>query len=153
MIKKNITTAFFIFFSLVLNAQTTNSNYDSTLAHKLNADDYGMKKYVFVLLKTGSNTSAAKSFSDSCFASHLKNIDALAKEKKLVVAGPFFKNDKSWRGLFILNAESTDEAKKILETDPAIKNELLRAELFMWYGSAALPEYLDASDKIWKKQP
>jgi len=40
----------------------------------------------------------------------------------------------------------------LLETDPAIKEGLLEADLYSWYGSAALPLYLDASDKIWKQQ-
>ncbi len=31
------------------NAQTPNPNYDSILAKKLNADDYGMKSYVLVI--------------------------------------------------------------------------------------------------------
>ncbi len=26
-------------------------------------------------------------------------------------------------------------------------------ELYNWYGSAALPEYLEASDRIWKINP
>jgi len=29
----------------------------------------------------------------------------------------------------------------------------LDMELFSWYGSAALPEYLPFSDKIWKAKP
>ena len=36
-------------------SQTINPKYDSALAAKLGADDYGMKTYVFVMLKTGSN--------------------------------------------------------------------------------------------------
>jgi hypothetical protein len=46
-----------------------------------------------------------------------------------------------------------DEAKELMQTDPAIKADLLDVELYDWYGSAALPEYLDASDKIWKEKP
>ena len=49
--------------------------------------------------------------------------------------------------------EIIDEAKKILQTDPAIKNGLLGYEIFSWYGSAALSEYLPFSDKIWKLKP
>ena len=33
--------------------RSTNKEYDSVLAKKLNADPYGMKKYYLVLLKTG----------------------------------------------------------------------------------------------------
>jgi len=34
-------------------AQTNNPNYDKALADSLGADDYGMKSYVFVILKSG----------------------------------------------------------------------------------------------------
>jgi uncharacterized protein YciI len=71
-------------------------------------------------------------------------------EKKLIVAGPMVKNEKSYRGIFILDVATTEEAKLLLETDPAIKAKFLEPEFYEWYGSAALPEYLEASDKVWK---
>lgn len=60
-------------------AQSTSTAYDSTLARKLNADEYGMKKYVMVFLKTGSATDVPKSKSDSAFAGHMQNINRLAE--------------------------------------------------------------------------
>ena len=42
---------------------------------------------------------------------------------------------------------------ELLETDPAIKADLLKAEPYPWYGSAALGQYLPDSDKIWKIDP
>ncbi|RZL31566.1 MAG: hypothetical protein EOP00_34970, partial [Pedobacter sp.] len=69
---------------------------------------------------------------------------------KLIVAGPLGKNDKNYRGIFILNVKTIDEAKLILATDPAIKANLLDADLFEWYGSAALAAYLGASKKVGK---
>ena len=50
----------------------------------------------------------------------------------------------------VLDVKTIEEANALLETDPAIKEKLLAAELYQWYGSAALPAYLEASDKIWK---
>jgi uncharacterized protein YciI len=132
-------------------AQKTNPNYDSDLATKLGADDYGMKKYIFVILKTGSNESKDKILKDSCFAGHFNNINRLVEERKLIVAGPIFKNEKSYRGIFILDVSTLEEANIILETDPAIKAKFLEPEVYEWYGSAALPEYLEASDKVWKE--
>lgn len=131
-------------------SQKTNPNYDAELATKLGADDYGMKKFVFVILKTGSNESTDKVLKDSCFTGHMNNINRLVKEKKLIVAGPMVKNDKSYRGIFILDVSTKDEANLLLETDPAIKAKFLEPELYIWYGSAALSEYLEASDKVWK---
>ena len=131
-------------------AQKTNPNYDAELATKLGADDYGMKKFVFVILKTGTNESTEKALRDSCFTGHMNNINRLVKDKKLIVAGPMVKNEKSYRGIFILDVPTMEEANTILETDPAIKEKFLEPELYVWYGSAALSEYLEASDKVWK---
>ncbi|MBK9290043.1 MAG: hypothetical protein IPM52_00170 [Bacteroidetes bacterium] len=133
---------------------TTNPNYDKELADKLGGDDYGMKSYFFVILKTGTNTTTDKEFISKSFRGHLDNINRLVEEGKLIVAGPLGKNENNYRGIFILNnIKSTEEAVKLLQTDPAIKNGLLDYEIFTWYGSAALPEYLPFSDKIWKSKP
>ncbi|EEI93244.1 hypothetical protein HMPREF0765_1156 [Sphingobacterium spiritivorum ATCC 33300] len=133
---------------------TSNSNYDALLAEKLGGDAYGMKKYILVILKTGANTTTDKTFINESFRGHLQNINRLVEQGKLIVAGPLGKNTNNYRGIFILNNINTlDEAKEILQTDPAVKAGLLDIELFNWYGSAALPEYLPASDKIWKQKP
>jgi uncharacterized protein YciI len=134
-------------------AQDVNPNYDAELAKKLNADDYGMKQYVFVILKTGTNTTTDKEFTSECFKSHMANINKLVKAKKLIVAGPMFKNDDNIRGIFILDVKTFEEANLLLENDKAIKEKILKAELYNWYGSAALSEYLESSDKIWKINP
>lgn len=147
------TILFLLFVFTISNSswgQTQNPQLDSALAKKLGGDEYGMKNYVLVILKTGPNTTKDKTFIDSCFLGHLNNIKRLAALNQLVVSGPFGKNDKSFRGLFILNVKTTEEANLLLATDPAIKAELLKPELYPWYGSAALPEYLPAHDKIWK---
>ena len=140
----------FLFISISAMGQITNPNLDSILAKSLGADDYGMKKYVLGILKTGSNTIADKATTDSLFAGHLRNINRLADLKKLIVAGPLGKNENDFRGIFILDVTSLEEAKKLLETDPAIKSKLLEFLLYNWYGSAALPEYLKIDDKIRK---
>jgi hypothetical protein len=131
-------------------AQTGNTNYDPELAKKLGADERGMKYYVLVMLKTGSNTTTEKAYTDSCFAGHMSNMNRLVKEGKLIVAGPLGKNERSYRGIFILDVPF-DEVAGVLQTDPAIHARLLDYELFRWYGSAALPVYLDAAEKIQAK--
>lgn len=129
--------------AITLHAQNNNPKYDSTLAKQLGADENGMKKYVLVMLKTGPNNTTDKDFIAQQFSGHMENIDRLVKEKKLVVAGPLGKNDKTYRGIFILdNVAGIEEAREILQTDPAIKSGLLEPELYNWYGSAALPVYL-----------
>lgn len=143
------TLLFLIGFLVAVSVSAQNNpKYDKALATSLGGDDYGMKAYVLAILKTGSNTTADKETVGQLFRGHMDNIGKLAKEGKLVVAGPLGKNDKNYRGIFILNVKTIAEATALLETDPAVKAKLLDAELFEWYGSAALPEYLKSHEKI-----
>jgi uncharacterized protein YciI len=133
------------------NAQSSNPNYDKHLADSLGSDEYGMKRYMLVILKTGSATINDKSITDSLFRGHMQNINRLAESGKLIVAGPLQKNEKTYRGIFILNVKTIEEANGLLETDPAIKAKVLDSEVYGWYGSAALPMYLDFHKKVEKK--
>lgn len=126
--------------------------YDSTLAKSLGADDYGMKSYILVILKTGTYNTTDKAILDSLFRGHMDNINRLAETGQLIVAGPLGKNDRQYRGIFILNTTSIEEAAKWLENDTAIHAKLLDVECFPWYGSAALPAYLPVHAKIEKQQ-
>jgi uncharacterized protein YciI len=131
-----------------------NPKYDKTLVDKLGGDDYGMKSYYLIILKTGPNTTADKELINASFRGHMNNINRLVEEGKLIIAGPLGKNENKYRGIFILNnLKSLEDAKELLKTDLAIKNGLLDYEIYTWFGSAALPEYLPFSEKIWKLKP
>lgn len=144
---------FFATFFLItasVQGQEINPLYDSTLAKNLGADKYGMKSYVLVILKTGKNNIEDKSIRDSLFAGHFENINRLVDLGKLIVAGPLSKNDKEYRGIFILDVKTFEEANVLLQNDPTIKENVFDVELFKWYGSAALPEYIKTHKKIEK---
>lgn len=150
--KKIILSAVFLCITAIGISQETESKYDENLAKSLNADERGMKKYVFCLLKTGANTTASKEETQKLFEGHMSNINKLAKEGKLVVAGPFMKNDRNYRGIYVFNVETIEEAKTLVATDPAIQAKLLEAELTPWYATAALQETLKIHEKISKKK-
>ncbi len=141
-----------ISFCLFAASQTENPKYNKMLADSLGGDDYGMKTYILVILKTGPNKIEDKKVLDSLFKGHMENIGRMASNGKLIVAGPLFKNDKTYRGIFILDVKSIEEANALLETDPTVKEKVLEAEIFKWYGSAALPTYLPNHEKIEKKK-
>jgi uncharacterized protein YciI len=129
----------------------TPAGYDAALAAKLGADDYGMKTYVFVILKTGAKADASTEEGKKAFAGHMANMGKLVADGKLVVAGPFQKNDRGYRGLFILNVKTVKEADELVATDPAVAAGYLAYDAFGWYGSAALAEVLPIHSKIQKK--
>ncbi len=145
-----VLASFLFFTSGPLDAQSTNKDYDSALAKKLNADAFGMKKYYLVILKKGTAGITDKTRLDSIFGGHMKNIQWLASQNKLVVAGPMSKNDKDYEGIFILNTDNKSEAEKMLETDPAVQMKVLDAEYYLWYGSAALQQTSEIHNKIAK---
>lgn len=126
--------------------------YDSTLAIELGADDYGMKKYVFAFLKKGPNRTIDKEKAQKLQLAHLKNIERLANEGKLVLAGPFL-NDGDLRGIYIFNVATIKEAKELTESDPAIQAGSLQMELVEWYGSAALLKVNEIHRTIAKTNP
>ena len=149
--RKPILAIFFFFFCLQLFSQSANPRYDSALAKSLGADEYGMKSYILVVLKSGPSTITDQAKLDTLFSYHMKNIQDMADKGKLIVAGPFGKNAKSYRGIFILNVKTTEEAKALLMNDPAISEKVFETEILEWYGSAALGEYLKVHQKIEKK--
>jgi len=114
--------------------------FNENLAKSLKPDEYGMKKYVFCILKTGTNTTATKEERTKFFEGHMANINKLADEGKLVLAGPFMKNDRNYRGIFIFNVETLEEAQILVNLDPAVQAKIFEAELTPWYGSAAIQE-------------
>lgn len=146
-----LTILFVVFFSALLHAQKTNPIYNKALGDSLGADEYGMKMYVLAILKTGPAKITDKKVTDSLFAGHMANIQRLAKEGKLTVAGPLQSNERSYRGIFIFNVRTVDEARELVKTDPAIKAGIFETELYGWYGSAALPMYLPYSEKVGQK--
>jgi uncharacterized protein YciI len=150
--KNSILSIVFLCIAAIGFSQETESKYDEKLAKSLNADEHGMKQYVFCILKTGSNTTATTEEKNEFFKGHMANIGKLAKEGKLVLAGPFMKNDRNYRGLYIFNVATIEEAKELVATDPAVKSNLLEAELTPWYGTAALMETLKIHEKITKNK-
>lgn len=147
---KKIPLLLLLLLSSIGFAQESNIQYNEKLAKTLNADEYGMKTYVFCLLKTGSNTTASKEEKAKLFEGHMNNINKLAKEGKLVVAGPFMKNDKNYRGIFIFNVSSIDEANELVASDPAVKANIFEAEMTLWYSSAVLQLVDELHQKIAK---
>jgi uncharacterized protein YciI len=125
--------------------------FDDALAKRLGADEFGMRQYVFVLLKTGPTPKPKGPERDEMFKGHFANMERLAAEGKLAVAGPFDGVD-GWRGMFILAVKDIEEAKKLTATDPVIASGEMVAEYHVHYGSAALMQVNETHQAIAKKE-
>lgn len=130
----------------------TKPAYDAELAKRLGADKMGMRKYVLAILKTGPAQITDKEERARLFQGHFGMINRLAEEGKLSVAGPF-SDGGEYRGLYIFNVETIEEAQKLTETDPSIKAGIFRVEFIKWYGSAALMEVNNIHNRISQENP
>ena len=125
-------------------------SFDPVLAEQYGADEYGMKKYVLAFLKRGPNQDLDSVQKAELQMAHLRNINRMAEEGKLVLAGPFFGND-DLRGIYVFNVESLAEAEELTGSDPSIQAGLLTMELKEWNGSAALVGVNEIHESLMKK--
>lgn len=121
------------------SAESEAPDYNAELAEALGADDYGMRSYVFVTLKTGPNDALITDEAERAelFKGHFSNMSRLADDGKLVLGGPFI-DAAPKRGLFIFNVESIEAAKALTQSDPAFAAGVFTADYDKYYGSAAL---------------
>jgi uncharacterized protein len=125
--KKSIPAIFF----LLLICQAVFSQKDST-CKKI---EEKIKQFWLVMIKTGPKD---KEITDSTerskiFAGHFSNMTRLHKEGVLKIAGPFGKNDFTWRGLFVLDCKTKEEAENYVNTDPAVAAGVFVVDIVPWY--------------------
>ena len=85
------------------------------------------QQYTFVFLnkKTDAEKLSAEE-GKKIMDGHMANINRLAKEGKLLAAGPF----EGGGGIFILNTQNIEEAQDWLGTDPGIQAKRWNVEMF-----------------------
>jgi uncharacterized protein YciI len=97
------------------------------------AQDFQHKYFVMLNANPGK-PELPKAEVDKIQAAHMANIDSLARAGSLLAAGPF----NGGGGLFVLVAASIEDARNVLNTDPAVKANRFIIELYpltMNYGS------------------
>jgi uncharacterized protein YciI len=123
-----------IFLIAVLLIPFCNRN---TVAQSNIEDEYQMKQYFMVFLKASSDHTQDSVTTAKLIEGHIKNIERLFNEKKLVLAGPFM--DKgTYKGIFIFDVATTEEVIQHLDTDPAIKAGRFGYEIHPWYGPGSI---------------
>jgi uncharacterized protein YciI len=97
------------------------------------AQEHKMVQFQLAYMKKGpkwDGTSEAQK--GQILHQHLRNVIALMQSGKAVIAGSFAP-DPDPAGVFIFRAASPEEAKAFLDTDPAVKAELLVPEIHAWW--------------------
>ncbi len=94
-----------------------------------------IKQFWLVVLKTGPKDKEIKDSTErsKLFAGHFANMERLHGEGVLKIAGPFGKNDFTWRGLFILDCTTKQEAENHIKTDPTVAAGVFIYDIVPWY--------------------
>ena len=94
-----------------------------------------VKQYWLVMIKTGPMDSVITDSTERAklFQGHFSNMGRLHQEGILKVAGPFGKNENKWRGLFIYDCPTLEDAKKYVATDPAISAGIFTVDIVPWW--------------------
>lgn len=115
----------FLFSTPVFSQDSIQTNKD---------EEWKMRTYYMVFLKYNSDHGITdKEKLAEIQKGHMDNIGKLFEEGKLVLAGPFL-DKQDVRGIFILKVDSEEEAKALVDTDPAVIAGTLTMEIRPWYG-------------------
>jgi uncharacterized protein YciI len=135
----------FILFILAVACITTSCSNDQPAAtlsatqpekYNINKDSTvsagEMKRYWLVLLQKGPNRNQDSISAEKIQAAHMANINRLAKEGKLIMAGPIgIENDL--RGIFLMNCADSTEVENFVKTDSAVITGRLIMKYYPWW--------------------
>ncbi len=99
-----------------------------------------MKQYWLVFLLRGHNRSQDSLTAAQIQEGHLANINRLAREGVIVMAGPMG-YDKDLRGILIMDAKDSATAAGYVKTDPAVIAGRLRFEIHPWWTAKGKYEF------------
>ena len=91
-----------------------------------------MKRYWLVLLQKGPNRNQDSMSAEKIQAAHMANINRLAKEGKLIMAGPIGVED-DLRGIFLMNCADSIEVENFVRTDSAVLTGRLIMKYYPWW--------------------
>lgn len=108
------------------------------LALPLCAQDVPMRFYVMAILEKGPKwTKESTPETKELLKGHMDNIGRLAKEGKLILAGPLAEAGDA-AGIFVFDTASIDEARAWCNSDPAIHAGRFQVKLWRWYSAKGI---------------
>jgi uncharacterized protein YciI len=116
--------------------QTHEASTTSTEKYDINKDTTvtagEMKRYWLVLLQKGPDRNQDSISAEKIQAAHMANINRLAKEGKLIMAGPIgIENDL--RGIFLMNCTDSTEVENFVKTHSAVITGRLIMKYYPWW--------------------
>lgn len=134
---KIILTLFTLLFLISCKNNDATEKLDTTnIKYDLNADTsiYSgeMKRYWLVLLTKGPHRDQDSISKAKIQQAHRANINRLANEGKIVMAGPIGV-DGDIQGIFLMNCSDSTEVEKFVNTDTAVITGRLIMKYYPWW--------------------
>jgi uncharacterized protein YciI len=102
------------------------------------AQDVPMRFYVMAILEKGPKwTKETTPEVKELLQGHFANMGKMAKEGKLILAGPLADAGDA-AGIFVLDTASIEEARKWCDSDPAIAAGRFQVKLWKWYSAKGI---------------
>lgn len=146
ILSKNLYMKFFLFISFVSCIAISCSNHKtetsaSSAKHAPEKYDFNidtsvysgeMKRFWLVHLLKGPRRDQDSSSRIKIQAAHIANIVRLAKEGKIIMAGPIgVENDL--QGIFLMNCKDSSEVESFVKTDTAVITGRLIMKYYPWW--------------------
>jgi uncharacterized protein len=93
-----------------------------------------MKRFWLVLLQKGPNRNQDSLSAEKIQAAHMANINRLAKEGKIIMAGPIGV-EGDLRGIFLMNCADSTEVENFVKTDSAVITGRLIMKYYPWWAA------------------
>lgn len=91
-----------------------------------------MKRFWLVELKKGPNRNQDSASRVKIQAAHIANIERLAKEGRIIMAGPIGVED-DLQGIFLMNCKDSSEVESFVKTDTAVTTGRLIMKYYPWW--------------------
>ncbi len=91
-----------------------------------------MKRFWLVLLQIGPNRNQDSISAEKIQAAHMANINRLAKDGKIIMAGPIGV-EGDLRGIFLMNCADSTEVENFVKTDSAVITGRLIMKYYPWW--------------------
>ena len=111
-------------------SQSVSANYD--LQSDTTVYSKEMKRFWLVELRKGPNRNQDSASRVKIQAAHIANIERLAKEGKIIMAGPIGIED-DLQGIFLMNCSDSTEVEKFVQTDTAVITGRLIMKYYPWW--------------------
>ena len=133
----------FFLFAVTIGFVALARNSSSIRFIKTNIDStpvYEMKQYWLVLLFSGAKRSQDSTTAAKIQQAHMNNIERLAAEGKIIMAGPMG-HKGNLRGVFIMDGKDSTEIASHIKVDSAIVTGRLRFEIHPWWTAKGKYEF------------